>query len=175
MFLARREQEDSWLRRGEADGLGSLTGYKVTGACVHSQLRRRTSEQNRLRHTRRFTLMGTQEDEGAAAWDEGPGAAQESRKMPGSRTGLTIFYEEWPRYEVLMQGRCVDTPVGLVETAFTQAEAEDVQDICETWGGCVAGKAPIDEDDLRQAFFLKLKNNMKELDQRSFDKKEKQV
>ena len=95
--------------------------------------------------------------------------------MPGSRTGLTIFYEEWPRYEVLMQGRCVDTPVGLVETAFAQAEAEDVQDICETWGGCVAGKAPIDEDDLRQALFLKLKNNMKELDQRSFDKKEKQV
>ena len=26
MFLARREQEDSWLRRGEAAGLGSLTG-----------------------------------------------------------------------------------------------------------------------------------------------------
>jgi hypothetical protein len=163
MFLARREQEDSWLRRGEADGLGSLTGYKVTGACVHSQLRRRTSEQNRLRHIRRFTLMGTQEDEGAAAWDEGPGAAQESRKMPGSRTGLTIFYEEWPRYEVLMQGRCVDTPVGLVETAFAQTEAEDVQDICETWGDLVAEKAPDDEEALRRVFAFKGKNIMKEL------------
>ena len=95
--------------------------------------------------------------------------------MPGNWTGLTLFYEERPKYAVLTQVRYVDAPVGLVETVLTQAETEEVQDIFETWGGCVAGKAPIDEDDLRQAFFLKLKNNMKELDQRSFDKKEKQV
>ena len=95
--------------------------------------------------------------------------------MPGNWTGLTLFYEERPKYAALTQVRYVDAPVGPIETALTQTETEDVQDISETWGGCGAGRAPIDEDDLSHAFILKLKNNMKELDQRSFDKKEKQV
>ena len=119
-------------------------------------------------------MMRVQDNEGVAAWDEGPDVARKSRKMPGSWTGLTLFYEERPRCGALTQVRYVDTPVGLLEMALTQTEAEDVQDIFETWGGFVE-RAPIEEDVLRHAFVLKLKNNMKELDQKSFDKKEKQV
>jgi hypothetical protein len=174
MFLAQGNQEDSWLRHGELDGLSSLTGYKVTGARVHSRPRRRTFEHERFSGTRHLTLMCPQDNEGVVAWDDVPEVARKSRKMPGSWTGLTLFYEERPRYGVLTQVRYVDTPVGLLELALTQTEAEDVQDIFETWGGFVE-RAPIEEDALRHAFVLKLKNNMKELDQKSFDRKERQV
>ena len=59
--------------------------------------------------------------------DEGPGATRDAEKMPGYWTGLTIFYEDRPSYEARTQVRYVDTPVGLVETVVTQAEADELR------------------------------------------------
>ena len=76
-------------------------------------------------------LYKTQEIE---ALDEGPGVARDAEKVPGYRTGLTIFYEERSEYEV-----------------------------------------PSEADTLNQVYLLKLKNYMKELDQKVVDQKVEQA
>ena len=63
----------------------------------------------------------------------------------------------------------------LVETAVSQADVDDIKDIFETWCGFVADEVPGEADALNQVYLLKMKNNMKELDQKVFDQKEKQA
>jgi hypothetical protein len=72
MFMIQGNGADLWLKRGELDGLGSLTGFKVTGARVHRRPRRKPFEHEKHRHARRLTLMCAQKTQEIEALDEGP-------------------------------------------------------------------------------------------------------
>ena len=174
-FMIQGNGADWWLKRGEFDGLASLTGFKVTGVRLHHRPRRKPFEHENHRHARRLTLMRSHKTQEIEVLDEGPGVARDAEKVPGYWTGLTIFYEKRPKYEARTQVRYVDTPVGLVETVLSQAEADDVKDIFETRCGFVADEGPGGADTLNQVYLLSLKNNMKELDQKVFEQKEKQA
>ena len=151
-YLVQGYQQDSGVKSGEFEGVGSWIGYEVVGVRVHSCPRRRTFEHKKCDSARRLTMMSISDGDAVVVVDEGPGEAQRSRKMPGNATGLTLFYEDRPQYAARTQVRYVDTPAGLVEVALTQAETKDGQDICEIWGGYGVGRAPVDEDDLSHAF-----------------------
>jgi hypothetical protein len=153
--------QDSWLDADNLRGLGSLIGFHVTGARVHRETRARLFEHDRHRQLRRLTLMCTAADV-IDIRDDGPGRTRTRQKHP-AWTGMTIFYEQRPKYGIRDEIKYIDTPMGLIQMLLSKEEADDVADIFSTWNFPAS------------VYALQMKPSGKELDPKMFDKQEKRA
>ena len=111
--------------------MSCLVGFHVTGARVHLTPRRRLYDHDRHGRTDQLTLMCT--DDEVEALDDGAGQSRSGKKRHAFWTGMTIFYEQRPKYGARDETRYIDTPVGLVPMKATAEELANLEEIFVTW------------------------------------------
>ncbi len=79
---------------------------------------------------------------------------------------MTIFYEQRPTYGARNETKYIDTPASLVQVKATTDELVNLE-VFVTWGA-----EPSETVDVHT---LEMKNNMKELNPKTFGTKEKQA
>jgi hypothetical protein len=80
---------------------------------------------------------------------------------------MTIFYEQRPKYGARDETRYIDTPVGLVPMKATTEELANLEEIFVTWGA--------EPSEIVDVHTLEMKNNMKELNPKTFGAEEKEA
>ena len=165
VMFATKGSKDSWFTQEELDGLSCLVGFHVTGARVHRTPRRRLYDHDRHGRTGRLTLMCT--DDEVEALDDGAGQSRSGEKRLAFWTGMTIFYEQRPKYGARDETRYIDTPVGLVPMKATTEELANMEEIFVTWGA--------EPSEIVDVHTLEMKNNMKELNPKTFGAEEKEA
>ena len=64
--------------------------------------------------------------------DDGAGQSRSGEKRPAFWTGMTIFYEQRPKYGARDETRYIDTPVGLcVDEGDNRGAGEFGGDLCD--------------------------------------------